>query len=104
MLYCCWSLQGVTFYDQLLRKLQLTYDFSVDADLNSDMQGVSKLTSRMVRLALVSCQRTMICLGDLTRYREQACHTSNYGRARRLATCFVETAITDMKKHPLQNV
>jgi len=36
-----------------------------------------------VRLAQVSCQRTMICLGDLARYREQANRTSNYGRARR---------------------
>ena len=78
-------LQGVTFYEQLLTKLQTTYEFSVDSYVDSDVQGVRKSASRMVRLALVSCQRTMICLGDLARYREQANRSSNYGRARRLA-------------------
>jgi len=85
----CRSLQGVTFYEQLLTKLQTTYDFSVDAYVNPDVQGVRKSTSRMVRLALVSCQRTMICLGDLARYREQANRMSNYGRARRQAECLI---------------
>jgi len=76
--------QGFTFYEQLLNKLQATYDFSIDAYINADSPGVRKSTGRMVRLALVTCQRTMICLGDLARYREQANRTSNYGRARRL--------------------
>jgi len=85
----CWLLQGVTFYQQLLGKLQATYDFSLDIYVKSDVQKVHKSNSRLVRLALVSCQRTMICLGDLARYREQANRTSNYGQARRLATSFV---------------
>jgi len=73
-------LQGGTFYEQLLAKLQATYEFSVDVHVNPDRRRSS---SRMERLALVSCQRMMICLGDLARYREQANRTCNYGHARR---------------------
>lgn len=88
-LHDCWTFQGFTFFEQLLNKLQATYDFSIDAYINPDSQAVRKSGSRMVKLALVTCQRTMICLGDLARYREQANGTANYGRARRLAICFV---------------
>ena len=80
---CVCVLQGVTFYDQLLSKLQSTYEFTVDDYVSSDTKGVRRSASRIVRLALVSSQRTMICLGDLARYREQASRTSNYGHARR---------------------
>jgi len=88
-LHDCWTFQGFTFFEQLLNKLQTTYDFSIDAYVNTDSQTVRKSSSRMVKLALVTCQRTMICLGDLARYREQANRTTNYGRARRLAICLV---------------
>jgi len=95
-------LQGFTFYEQLLDKLQATFDFSVDAYVNSGGQGVRKSASRTVRLALVTCQRTMISLGDLARYREQASRTSNYGRARRLAVCLVSVSVLSYITLPTQ--
>jgi len=80
------------FYEQLINKLQTTYDFSLDAYINTEVQAEHKSVGRLVRLALISCQRTLICLGDLARYREQANRTSNYGQARRLPVCFVYEA------------
>uniref|UniRef100_A0A5F9CU79 Telomerase-binding protein EST1A n=1 Tax=Oryctolagus cuniculus TaxID=9986 RepID=A0A5F9CU79_RABIT len=35
-----------------------------------------------VKYALISAQRCMICQGDISRYREQANDTANYGKAR----------------------
>ena len=34
------------------------------------------------RLALIICQKLLLYLGDLARYKEQVNSTSNYGRAR----------------------
>ena len=59
-----------------------------------------KSNSRTVRLALVTCQRTMICLGDLARYREQAGRTSNYGRARRLAVTAIVLVVIMLATQP----
>merc|ERR1719158_717895 len=37
---------------------------------------------RMARLATISAQKCLLCLGDLARYREQVNSSTNYGRAR----------------------
>ena len=36
----------------------------------------------MVRCALVSAQKCLLCLGDLARYKEQTQDTTNFGKAR----------------------
>jgi protein SMG6 len=33
-------------------------------------------------VALIAAQKYLLCLGDLSRYKEQVCGTTNYGRAR----------------------
>uniref|UniRef100_UPI00398F2779 telomerase-binding protein EST1A isoform X2 n=1 Tax=Pristiophorus japonicus TaxID=55135 RepID=UPI00398F2779 len=42
----------------------------------------SKPLRKVVKYALISAQRCMICQGDIARYREQANDTTNYGKAR----------------------
>lgn len=70
------------FYESLLQKLQHTYSFRLDLFLDLACPAPENL-SRAVKLALLSAQRTMICLGDIARYREQALGKMNYGKARR---------------------
>lgn len=78
-------LQGTTFFDKLLQKLQQKYGFDVEDYLESSL-SVQENQSRYVKLAILSIQRLMINLGDIARYREQMNHSGkvNYGRARRL--------------------
>lgn len=75
-------LQGSTFYEGILKNLQNTYGFQLEEFTDSNQLPPESLT-RPVKLALLSAQRTMICLGDIARYREQTNHTTNYGKARR---------------------
>ncbi|KAK7088741.1 hypothetical protein V1264_022624 [Littorina saxatilis] len=73
--------EGTLFYENLLTKLETTYSFSLDLlaeEGSSRMEGVG----RGVRLAVLSAQRTMMFLGDIARYREQAMQSTNYGKAR----------------------
>lgn len=53
--------------------------------LEDYMDGVAiraKPLRKVVKYALISAQRCMICQGDIARYREQACDSANYGKAR----------------------
>ncbi|XP_064425172.1 telomerase-binding protein EST1A isoform X3 [Latimeria chalumnae] len=73
--------EGTRFFDSLLQKLQLTFQFKLEEYMDG-MAIRSKPLRKMVKYALISAQRCMICEGDIARYREQANDTSNYGKAR----------------------
>ncbi|CAH2219962.1 telomerase-binding EST1A isoform X1 [Pelobates cultripes] len=73
--------EGTAFFDSLLQKLQATYQFNL-ADYMDGMAIRSKPLRKVVKFALISAQRCMICQGDIARYREQAADTTNYGKAR----------------------
>uniref|UniRef100_A0A8C5MQG1 Telomerase-binding protein EST1A n=1 Tax=Leptobrachium leishanense TaxID=445787 RepID=A0A8C5MQG1_9ANUR len=73
--------EGTTFFDSLLQKLQTTYQFNL-AEYMDGMAIRSKPLRKMVKFALISAQRCMICQGDIARYKEQAADTTNYGKAR----------------------
>ncbi|XP_033834081.2 telomerase-binding protein EST1A isoform X2 [Periophthalmus magnuspinnatus] len=73
--------EGALFFDTLLQKLQTVYQFK----LEDYMDGVAiraRPLRKVVKYALISAQRCMICQGDIARYREQASDTTNYGKAR----------------------
>ncbi|CAM4570687.1 telomerase-binding protein EST1A isoform X4 [Lepidochelys kempii] len=73
--------EGTIFFDNLLQKLQVSYQFKLE-DYMDGMAIRSKPLRKMVKYALISAQRCMICQGDICRYREQANDTANYGKAR----------------------
>ncbi|XP_056675593.1 telomerase-binding protein EST1A isoform X2 [Monodelphis domestica] len=73
--------EGTVFFDSLLQKLQVTYQFKLE-DYMDGLAIRSKPLRKMVKYALISAQRCMICQGDISRYREQANDTTNYGKAR----------------------
>ncbi|XP_028937859.1 telomerase-binding protein EST1A isoform X1 [Ornithorhynchus anatinus] len=73
--------EGTSFFDSLLQKLQVTYQFKLE-DYMDGMAIRSKPLRKTVKYALISAQRCMICQGDISRYREQANDTTNYGKAR----------------------
>ncbi|NXU50006.1 EST1A protein, partial [Turnix velox] len=73
--------EGSSFFDGLLQKLQMSYQFKLE-DYMDGMAIRSKPLRKMVKYALISAQRCMICQGDICRYREQANDTANYGKAR----------------------
>ncbi|XP_075760553.1 telomerase-binding protein EST1A isoform X3 [Pelodiscus sinensis] len=73
--------EGTVFFDSLLQKLQVSYQFKLE-DYMDGMAIRSKPLRKMVKYALISAQRCMICQGDICRYREQANDTANYGKAR----------------------
>uniref|UniRef100_A0AAV2JCK1 Telomerase-binding protein EST1A n=1 Tax=Knipowitschia caucasica TaxID=637954 RepID=A0AAV2JCK1_KNICA len=73
--------EGALFFDTLLQKLQSVYQFK----LEDYMDGVAiraRPLRKVVKYALISAQRCMICQGDIARYREQASDSTNYGKAR----------------------
>ncbi|XP_025031078.1 telomerase-binding protein EST1A, partial [Python bivittatus] len=73
--------EGTVFFDGLLQKLQVTYQFKLE-DYMDGMAVRSKPLRKMVKYALLSAQRSLICQGDICRYREQGSDTANYGKAR----------------------
>ncbi|XP_063002701.1 telomerase-binding protein EST1A [Elgaria multicarinata webbii] len=73
--------EGTVFFDSLLQKLQATYQFKLE-DYMDGMAVRSKPLRKMVKYALISAQRSLICQGDICRYREQGSDTANYGKAR----------------------
>uniref|UniRef100_A0A5F9DKL5 Telomerase-binding protein EST1A n=1 Tax=Oryctolagus cuniculus TaxID=9986 RepID=A0A5F9DKL5_RABIT len=73
--------EGSDFFDSLLQKLQVTYKFKLE-DYMDGLAIRSKPLRKTVKYALISAQRCMICQGDISRYREQANDTANYGKAR----------------------
>nr|XP_056721183.1 telomerase-binding protein EST1A isoform X1 [Euleptes europaea] len=73
--------EGTLFFDGLLQKLQVSYQFKLE-DYMDGMAVRSKPLRKMVKYALISAQRSLICQGDICRYREQGSDTANYGKAR----------------------
>ncbi|KAJ7308999.1 hypothetical protein JRQ81_008283 [Phrynocephalus forsythii] len=73
--------EGTLFFDSLLQKLQVTYQFQLE-DYMDGTAVRSKPLRKMVKYALISAQRSLICQGDICRYREQGNDTANYGKAR----------------------
>ncbi|XP_013909784.1 PREDICTED: telomerase-binding protein EST1A-like [Thamnophis sirtalis] len=73
--------EGTVFFDGLLQKLQLTYQFKLE-DYMDGLAVRSKPLRKTVKYALISAQRSLICQGDICRYREQGSDTANYGKAR----------------------
>uniref|UniRef100_A0A8D0GSQ5 Telomerase-binding protein EST1A n=1 Tax=Sphenodon punctatus TaxID=8508 RepID=A0A8D0GSQ5_SPHPU len=73
--------EGTVFFDGLLQKLQASYQFKLE-DYMDGLAIRSKPLRKMVKYALISAQRCMICQGDICRYKEQANDTANYGKAR----------------------
>ncbi|XP_056414692.1 telomerase-binding protein EST1A isoform X2 [Hyla sarda] len=73
--------EGTLFFESLLQKLQATYQFKLE-DYMDGMAIRSKPLRKTVKFAIISAQRSMICQGDIARYREQAADTCNYGKAR----------------------
>ncbi|XP_053375984.1 telomerase-binding protein EST1A-like isoform X2 [Mercenaria mercenaria] len=75
--------EGTTFYESLLEKLQSTFNFDLGKFLDPHILSPENL-SRTIKLALLSSQRTMICLGDIARYKEQNNDGGkvNYAKAR----------------------
>ncbi|KAM6463187.1 telomerase-binding protein EST1A isoform 2-T2 [Liasis olivaceus] len=73
--------EGTVFFDGLLQKLQVAYQFKLE-DYMDGMAVRSKPLRKMVKYALLSAQRSLICQGDICRYREQGSDTANYGKAR----------------------
>ncbi|XP_039250034.2 telomerase-binding protein EST1A-like [Styela clava] len=84
--------QGTAFYESLLENLQHKNRFNLKEILNSASARKRHRTKagKRSKLAILSCQRIFICLGDIARYREQADHTSNYGRARH---CYLQSQV-----------
>jgi len=76
--------QGSTFYESLLEKLQKVYRFELGAFLHTDRLPPDT-PARATRLALLTTQRALICLGDIARYKEQSTDTGkvNYAKARK---------------------
>ncbi|XP_058019892.1 telomerase-binding protein EST1A isoform X1 [Ahaetulla prasina] len=73
--------EGTVFFDSLLQKLQVTYQFKLE-DYMDGLAVRSKPLRKTVKYALISAQRSLICQGDICRYREQGSDTANYGKAR----------------------
>uniref|UniRef100_H2Z5X7 DNA/RNA-binding domain-containing protein n=1 Tax=Ciona savignyi TaxID=51511 RepID=H2Z5X7_CIOSA len=48
----------------------------------SAAKSVHKQAGKRTKFAIMSCQRSLLCLGDITRYREIANESNNFGRAR----------------------
>ncbi|CAH1244302.1 SMG6 [Branchiostoma lanceolatum] len=71
--------KGASFYTDLLQKLQRKHKFNLDA---YTYHLRTEPPARNVKLALLIAQRILICLGDISRYREQATGSANFGKAR----------------------
>ncbi|XP_051972018.1 telomerase-binding protein EST1A-like [Xyrauchen texanus] len=73
--------EGSLFFDSLLQKLQTVFQFKLE-DYMDCMAIRARPLRKTVKYALISAQRCMICQGDISRYREQASDSANYGKAR----------------------
>lgn len=67
--------------ESLLAILQEMYHFELEQYLEPQPYPLSGLG--YIGLALISCQKLFVFLGDLARYRELTAETSNYGKAKR---------------------
>ena len=73
--------QGMEFYITLLKKLQTTYRFDLEAHFDQ-LRPFPSTMGRRAKVALYSAHMCLLCLGDLARYREQQRHGNNYEKAR----------------------
>lgn len=67
------------FYENLIQSLEETYNFKVENYLTSG--GVTKGMGT-IGMALISCQKMMLFLGDLARYKEAANESNSYGKSK----------------------
>jgi protein SMG6 len=71
----------------LLETLQEAHKFNLETYLEPQpyplLSGLG-----YVGLAIISCQKILIFLGDLARYREMTSETTNYGKAKRFTFFF----------------
>jgi len=72
--------QGSSYLESVLEMLQQTYKFVLEQYLEPQPYPMSGLG--YVGLAVISCQKMFVFMGDLARYREMALDTSNYGKAK----------------------
>ncbi|KAI9553174.1 hypothetical protein GHT06_021068 [Daphnia sinensis] len=72
---------GTAYFEMLLETLQEAHKFDLETFLEPQpyplLSGLG-----YVGLAIISCQKILIFLGDLARYREMTSETSNYGKAK----------------------
>ncbi|KAK6192689.1 hypothetical protein SNE40_004118 [Patella caerulea] len=73
--------EGTDFFEGLVKRMQAVYNFDLETFLDANQPPPDNV-NRTVKLCLVIAQKLIICLGDISRYREQANETTNYGRAR----------------------
>ncbi|CAL1545919.1 unnamed protein product, partial [Lymnaea stagnalis] len=73
--------EGTRFFENVLKKLQSTFGFDLEV-FSDGNKPVPENVGRNVKFALLSAQRVMMFLGDISRYKEQASDTTNYGKAR----------------------
>lgn len=75
-------IQGTAYFESLLETLQEAHKFNLETYLEPQpyplLSGLG-----YIGLAIISCQKILIFLGDLARYREITAETSNYGKAKR---------------------
>lgn len=73
--------EGTQYFEGLLKNLEETYQFQLDDFLGVN-QSIPQKGLGYVGLALVSAQKILIFLGDLSRYKEQVNETMNFGKCR----------------------
>lgn len=74
--------EGLDYFHGLLLDLQRVYDFSLESYFEEDMTAIPRVRNR-TRQALNSCQKILLSMGDLARYREQYNSNPNYVEAKR---------------------
>lgn len=72
--------EGTKYFENLLNRLEIAYDFKLSNYLGSNCSLQSGLG--YTGLALISSQKIFLFLGDLGRYKEQVNESSNYGKCR----------------------
>ena len=74
--------QGSTYFESLLETLQEAHHFSLEPYL--EPQTTHSLSGlHCVGLAVISCQKILVSLGDLARYREIIAETNHFEKAKR---------------------
>ncbi|RDD46547.1 Telomerase-binding protein EST1A [Trichoplax sp. H2] len=73
---------AVSFYLSLIKQIQEKYGIDIE-DFLKNSNRIAYIKRKKQKLALVSCHRCYIALGDLARYQEQIQDSCNYGVARR---------------------
>lgn len=74
--------EGLVYFQSLLTAIQKAYRFTLEAHFEEDLLSLPGTKNR-VRQALNSCQKILLSLGDLARYREQYNPVPNYSHAKK---------------------